>query len=145
MAPAEAKSLSAAPSLAGLSVETGPSPLLEVLVGSEMIVELPSEPEPRPVPVLSAPDEVRVLEEPPPEIPLTKSVLSLSSALVVRVLPLPLPLPLVLVLWLPLPVPVAVSLPVPVPDPDPDPGKVPPFSQVSIIEFNSEGKGTSGQ
>lgn len=65
------------------------SPLVRVLVGSET-VEF-SEPESIPVPVVSAADEVRVLL--PPGMPVSKSVLSLSSLLVVRVLPLPLPDP----------------------------------------------------
>lgn len=95
MAPTGAKSLSAAPSLASVSVATGPSPLLEVLVGSvELLSESESESEPVPVPVLSAPDVVGVLLEPLPGIPLSKPVVSLSTALLVRVLPLPLPVPL---------------------------------------------------
>lgn len=91
MAPTGAKSLSAAPSFEAPSVETGPLPTEEVLVGS-VVVEVPSEPRSKPVPVLSAADEVMVLSDPPPGMPLLKSVLALSSALLVRVLPLLLPL-----------------------------------------------------
>jgi hypothetical protein len=89
IAPTGAKSLSAAPSLEAPSVETGPSPLEEVLVGS-VVVELSLEPRSKLVPVLSAADEVLVLS--PPGMPLLKSVLELLSALLVRVLPLLLPL-----------------------------------------------------
>jgi hypothetical protein len=87
MAPTGAKSLSAAPCLEALSVETGPLPLEEVLVGP-VVVEVPLELRSKPVPVLSAADEVRVLSDPPPGMPLLKPVLALSSALLVRVLPL---------------------------------------------------------
>lgn len=144
MALTGAKILSAAPSPSGLLVETGPSPFSEVFVGSE-IVEFP--PEPIPVPVLSAPDVVGVLLEPPPGMPLLNSVLSLSSALLVGVLPLPLVLSpvLSLVLVLSLPLRVAVSLSVPLPLPESDPGRIPPFSQVFIIVFNSSPAATSGQ
>jgi hypothetical protein len=71
-------------------VETGLS-LVEVLVGLETVVEFSSEPESTTVPVVSAADEVRVLL--PLETPVSKSVLSLLSLLVVRVLPLLLPDP----------------------------------------------------